>query len=300
MESANLPTPIIQLHATLFRERGVEVFVKRDDLIHPTIMGNKWRKLKYNLQTARQLGCTTLKTFGGAYSNHIAATAAAGREFGFASIGIIRGDELAPDSNPTLRFARKMGMQLEFVSRQDFRTIKQEVDADPLIFTLPEGGTNAHAIKGISELIEETGADCDVFVTPFGTGGTMAGLIAGLKGKKKVIGISCLKGDFVHSELSGLLQRYSVPFHNYEILTEYHFGGYGRFNQELTRFMHTFRRDFGFLLDPIYTGKMFFGVFERIAEGAFHRGSRIMVIHTGGLQGIDGFYENHAQSILDT
>jgi len=301
MKVPYLPSPTVQLTGELFEEKGVEVFVKRDDLIHPHVMGNKWRKLKYNLEAARHQGATTLKTFGGAFSNHITAVAAAADADGFRSIGVIRGEELDPQSNPTLRFAHSMGMQLEFVSREDFRWLKK-VDGtdDPQTFVIPEGGTNRHAVRGVAELIQEIDIEYEVIAVPIGTGGTMAGLIQGLHGERQVVGVSCLKGKFIHDELHEMLKKWDVPFHNYEILTEYHFGGYGRFNQELIRFIHIFRRDFGFLVDPVYTGKLFFGVFDRIAEDSFNRGTRILLIHTGGLQGIEGFNARYGNVIRNT
>ncbi len=302
MEKPQTPSPIIRIDHELFRDKGVEVWVKRDDLIHPQIMGNKWRKLKYNLLRAEEMGKNTLFTYGGAFSNHLAAVAAAAKLYGFEAVGVVRGDELNADSNATLKFAASQGMSLRFVSREDYRELKKQHhnhdEGD--VYILPEGGTNHLAVKGVAELVDEITQDFDVIVTPTGTGGTLVGIVQGLQGAKQVIGISSLKGRFVLSEVDALCQELHVPFHNYEILTEYHFGGYGRFDQDLIGFINIFRRSFGFLIDPIYTGKMFFGVFEEIAKGSFQRGTRLIVIHTGGLQGIEGFNARFGNVIKNT
>ena len=301
MEGPRLPSPIVQLESTLLQKHGIELFVKRDDLIHEVIMGNKWRKLKYNLEEAKRLSATRLLTFGGAYSNHLVAVAAAARLAGFESEAIVRGDELHPDSNPTLRYAHGQGMKMTFVDRSTYRSYRQDFESpDRATYVIPEGGTNTFASRGVAELIEEIDIDYDVIVTPIGTGGTMAGIMQGLGGEKQVVGISSLKGKFITTELKKLLEKMDVPFHNYEILTDYHFGGYGRITQELIGFINTFRRDFGFLLDPVYTGKMFFGVLDRVAKGAFSKGTRIIVIHTGGLQGIEGYNARFGRLIQDT
>ncbi len=302
MEEPQTPSPIIRIDHELFRDKGVEVWVKRDDLIHPQIMGNKWRKLKYNLLHAKEMGKNTLFTYGGAFSNHLAAVAAAAKLYGFEAVGIVRGDELNANSNATLKFAASQGMSLQFVSREDYRKLKkqQRADADENAYILPEGGTNQLAVKGVAELVDEITQDFDVIIAPIGTGGTLVGIVQGLKGTKQVIGISSLKGRFVLSEVDDLCRELHVPFHNYEILTEYHFGGYGRFDQDLIGFINIFRRSFGFLIDPIYTGKMFFGVFEEIAKGSFQRGTRLIVIHTGGLQGIEGFNARFGNVLKNT
>lgn len=282
-----VPSPIVQLHHNDFKKRGIELFVKREDLIHEEIMGNKWRKLKFNLEAAKNLKKKRLVTFGGAFSNHIAATAAAAALYGFESKGIIRGEELNAESNQTLRKAASRGMKFEFVSREQFRHLKSAyARLLPEDYFIPEGGTNALALKGVAEIIKEVDISFDVVVTPVGTGGTMAGLLLGLKGKSEVWGFSALKGEFMHDEIRKLCTENNLNHTNYKLFTNYHFGGYGKINQDLKGFMHTFKQEFNFLLDPVYTGKMFFGVWENVKNNQIAPGTRLLVLHTGGLQGI--------------
>lgn len=282
-----VPSPIIQLHHNDFQKKKIEVYVKREDLIHGEIMGNKWRKLKYNLEEAKKLKKKRLVTFGGAYSNHIAATAAAAELFDFESKGIIRGEELNVKSNRTLFTAASKGMALEFVSRERFRELKEDYSSlQPEEYLLPEGGTNRLALKGVAEVINEIDIPFDILVTPVGTGGTLAGLLQGLRGQSEVWGFSALKGEFMHEEIRRLCEVNNLTHNNYKLFTNYHFGGYGKINQDLKGFMHTFKREFDFLLDPIYTGKMFFGVWENIKNNQIAPETRLLVLHTGGLQGI--------------
>lgn len=285
------PSPIIQLHSDLFESKQIAVFVKRDDLIHPEIMGNKWRKLKYNLEEAKKKDKNTLITFGGAYSNHIAAVSAAGKTFGFKSIGIIRGDELSINANATLIKAHENGMELRFIDRLTYR--KWSKGGYPHLknneYLLPEGGTNQLAIPGVEELIKEVSIDYDIITVPIGTGGTFAGVLKGVENNKQVWGFSSLKGKFVHGEIEKLLIENEIDRRSYSIFTNYHFGGYAKYNQELMQFIHTFKQEFGFSLDPIYTGKMFFGVWDKIKNDEIAVQSKILLIHTGGLQGIAGF-----------
>ncbi|MEQ8240457.1 MAG: pyridoxal-phosphate dependent enzyme [Cyclobacteriaceae bacterium] len=279
----------------------INLYVKHDDLVHPTIIGNKWRKLKYNLQEARRLSRKTLLTFGGAFSNHIHATAAAAKEYGFESIGIIRGEELGHDSNPTLRFAHAHGMDLRFISRANFRLFKDnpklmEMDLSS-VYLLPEGGTNDLAIKGCAEIPSEIQVAFDYLITSIGTGGTMAGLIEGAKGKGEIIGVSALKGNFIQKDLEILLSENNIQKTNYRVLTSYHFGGYGRVNSELIQFINETKNLEGLKLDPIYTGKTYFAVRDMARKNYFTRGSNVVFLHTGGLQGVDGFNQKHDNKI---
>lgn len=286
-----LPTPIEELYEPLFIEKGLRIFVKRDDLLHPEIMGNKWRKLKYNLIEAKNQGSDTIVTFGGAYSNHIAATAAACQELGFNSIGIIRGNELNPDSNPTLQFASKKGMKLTFIKRDEFRSMRDnpnQIMVDyPTAYILPEGGTNGLAIKGCAEILKENDNEYDLVICPIGTGGTFCGLITGSHKNQKILGVSVLKGDFIKNDAISLLDRDKC--HNFEINIDYHFGGYGKTTSELIDFINQFKEKFNIQLDPIYTGKSFFAVWDMIKRDKFEKNLKIMLLHTGGLQGIEGF-----------
>ncbi|TDE02075.1 1-aminocyclopropane-1-carboxylate deaminase/D-cysteine desulfhydrase [Flavobacterium sandaracinum] len=270
---------------------GISVQIKREDLIHPFVSGNKFRKLKYNLLQAKADNQQTLLTFGGAFSNHIAAVAFAGKERGFKTIGIIRGEEVAHkvSDNPTLLFAQNCGMQLEFISREEYR-LKSEVSfIDNLkqkfgnFYLIPEGGTNALAIKGCEEIITPEDTDFDYICCSIGTGGTISGLINSALPHQKVLGFPALKGDFLKEEILNFVQN-----ENWELLTDYHFGGYGKINAELVLFINQFYAENQIPLDPIYTGKMVYGVIDLIHKNYFPAESKILMIHTGGIQGIQG------------
>lgn len=288
-----LPTPIQELTHPLLAEKGIQLFVKRDDLTHPEIMGNKWRKLKYNLIHARKEGFQKIATMGGAFSNHIAATAAAAKEHGFESVGIIRGDELRVNSNPTLAMAHKHGMQLRFMNREAYRMLRDNpnrlIEEFDDHYFLPEGGTNDLAIKGCQEIVGEIELDFDVIVCPIGTGGTFCGLLSSIQPHQKAIGISSLKGAFITDEIEKIIARFNLNAGNFEINTDFHFGGYGKTTSELIDFINWFKEKFNIQLDPIYTGKSFFGVWELIKTDKFVKNLRIVLLHTGGLQGILGF-----------
>lgn len=274
---------------------GIEVVVKREDLLHPEVSGNKFRKLKYNLLEAKK-SHDALLTFGGAFSNHIAATAAAGQLFGFKTIGVIRGDELALDlekalgQNPTLRLAHSYGMEFKFVSRSDYRlkntkefiaSLHQEFGS---FYEVPEGGTNNLAIKGCEEILKSEDADFDYICVAVGTGGTISGLIKTAKPHQKVLGFPALKGDFLNKDINELIGFKT----NWELITDYHFGGYAKISKELITFINNFKSETGIPLDAVYTGKMFFGIASLIEQGYFKSGTKILVIHTGGLQGNEG------------
>jgi len=292
--------PIVQpLHSAELKAAKVELSVLRLDQLQPEPSGNKWYKLKHNIQQARQEGHQKLLTFGGAYSNHIHATAAAGKRYGFETIGVIRGERVEP-LNPTLKFAEEQGMHLHFVSREDYRrkTETQFVDKLQLQFgrfyLVPEGGTNLLAVRGCAEILPDS-PEFDLVCCSAGTGGTLAGLLAGLVGQKQVLGFPALKGgDFLRSDIDQLTQAYcGQQFTNYRLITDYHFGGYARADKLLVDFMNEFHRKHRLLLDPIYTAKMMYGLFSLIEQGYFPAGTRLLAIHTGGLQGIDGFNQRY-------
>jgi len=270
---------------------SITVSIKREDLIHPFISGNKFRKLKYNLLQAKGEQNETLLTFGGAYSNHIAAVAFAGKEKGFKTIGIIRGDELRDkiSENPTLLFAQNCGMQLEFVSREEYRLKNETSFLENLekqfgdFYLIPEGGTNELAIKGCQEILTEEDSDFDFVCCSVGTGGTIAGIINSALPHQKVLGFPALKGDFLKDEI-----RIFVQNENWELITAYHFGGYGKVNPDLIAFINQFYDKNKIPLDPIYTAKMVFGVIDMIDKDYFPAHSKILLIHTGGIQGIKG------------
>ena len=281
--------------------RGVRLLLWRDDLAHPDLPGNKARKLKYNLAAARQQGHHTLLTFGGAYSNHIAAVAAAGRLFGFQTIGLIRGDAPAPGTphNPTLTQAMANGMALHYLGRTAYRRrAEPEFLADVLAefgpaYVLPEGGTNALALPGCAELAAEIREQeaFDALAVAVGTGGTLAGLLTGLTGAEQAVGVAALKnGGFLQGEIDALTKATTDQVHpHYSLQTGYHFGGYAKYSAELLAFISQFRQRHGVLLDPIYTGKLLFGVLDLIAQGYFAPGSTVVAIHTGGQQAWAGW-----------
>ncbi len=307
-----LPSPIQAFDIPVFSKRGIQLLVKREDLIHPSISGNKWRKLKYNLKKAKDLGKKTLVTFGGAYSNHLYASAAAGQAFGFHTIGLVRG-EASELLNPTLAFATSCGMEIRYLSRSAYREkekalIEQSLNG-PEYYLLPEGGTNALALPGCAEMATEIKSQLerlpDYICLCCGTGGTMAGLIAGLDGQSQVLGFSVLKGDFHRPLIQDLLEEYqkentdfSIP-NNWTIDGNHHVGGYARFNSELIEFINRYQSQFQLPLDPVYTAKMFLGLEKMVEENYFQAGSTILAIHTGGLQGVAGFNQRFGDLILE-
>jgi 1-aminocyclopropane-1-carboxylate deaminase len=290
--------PIQQIDSKLTKYANVELYVLRLDLVHPLINGNKWFKLKYNLEAAKQENLETILTFGGAYSNHIHATAAAGNLFGFKTIGVIRGEETLP-LNPTLEFARSQGMQLVYIDRQTYRQRNSELHQDLIarfgqIFIIPEGGCNLNGVKGCTEIISQE-YNFDTVCIACGTGTTLAGIALSLNALQHVIGFSVLKGgDFLKSDIENLLAQYqaSVPMAapktvSWELISNYHFGGYAKVNDELLRFVHEFKQMHGIPLDYVYTAKMVYGVMDLLKQGYFKyfNRCRILLIHTGGLQG---------------
>ncbi|SET93356.1 1-aminocyclopropane-1-carboxylate deaminase/D-cysteine desulfhydrase [Hymenobacter actinosclerus] len=284
----------------LGEHHGVQLLLARDELTHPELPGNKWRKLKYNLQEADRLGLATLLTFGGAYSNHLAAVAAAGRLLGRRTVGFVRGDELAHRPlNPTLARARTDGMALHFLDRETYRRKHEPAVLAALLretgpaYVLPEGGSNTLALPGCAELAQELLArlDFDVLAVACATGGTLAGLLTGLAGQRRALGVAALKGaDFLRDDINQLTQQATGhTYANWELRTDYHGGGYARLSPELRQFIVDFQQRHGILLDPVYTGKLLFGLLDLAAKGHFRRGSTVVAIHTGGLQAWSGF-----------
>ncbi|GIQ57749.1 1-aminocyclopropane-1-carboxylate deaminase [Flavobacterium collinsii] len=278
-----------EIHIVL--PNAISLTIKREDLIHPFVSGNKFRKLKYNLLQAKSENKNTLLTFGGAFSNHIAAVAYAGKEQGFRTIGIIRGDELFDkiEENPTLKFAQENGMQFEFVTREEYRHKNESAFIEKLkgkfgdFYLVPEGGTNELAVKGCEEILTKEDARFDFVCCAVGTGGTISGLINGSLQHQKILGFPALKGDFLTDEI-----RIFAKKDNWDLISDYHFGGYGKVNLELIEFINAFFEENKVPLDPIYTGKMVFGVIDLIHKNYFPAHSKILLVHTGGLQGIKG------------
>lgn len=273
----------------------IELVIKREDLLHEHISGNKYRKLRYNLEEAKKQGFDKIITFGGAYSNHIAATAAAANEFDFKSIGIIRADELKEhptliNQNPTLSFAIAQGMQLEFVSRSEYRLKNNQEFLDNLYETfgpayiVPEGGTNNLAVKGCEEILTDEDREFHTICSAIGTGGTISGIINSSFTDQKVIGFPALKGEF----LTDIIKSYTLKGKNWTLNHDYNFGGFAKTDEKLILFINDFKNQTGVPLDPIYTGKMFFGIVDLYKKGVFTSKNSILAIHTGGLQGIEG------------
>lgn len=273
--------PIIQkISSDFFSEKEIEVSVLRLDLIHPQISGNKWFKLKYNLEEAKKQGCDTILTFGGAFSNHIHATAAACKEFGFKSIGVIRGEKDS-EGNSTLSEAKKQGMELYFVTREEY---KRKSDPDFIselktkfgnFYLIPEGGDNKLGKKGCEEILPKE-MDFDIIFCACGTTTTFKGIQNSLKPDQKLIGISVLKGEGVINS-------------NSEIMSDYHFGGYAKHTEELLNFKAKFEMENDIPLDYVYTSKLFFAVNDLIVKNKIPKGKKILVIHSGGLQGNRGY-----------
>lgn len=270
--------------------------MKREDKIHPFVSGNKFRKLKYNIFEAEANNKKVLLTFGGAYSNHIVATAVAANQNNLSSIGVIRGEELQENlekilsENSTLREAHKNGMKFYFVSRATYRNksdisfLNQLREKYGDFYLIPEGGTNQLAVKGCEEILTKEDNQFNYICSAVGTGGTMAGLINSSENHQKILGFSSLKGDFLNEEIKKLALKT-----NWSLQANYHFGGYAKYTDEFISFINDFTEKTGVLLDPIYTGKMIYGILDMVKMNSFEKGSKILAIHTGGIQGIEGF-----------
>jgi len=294
--------PLQKLESGLLDSAGIELSVLREDLADAEIGGNKWRKLKYNLVAAKQQRHKTLLTFGGAWSNHIYATAAAGVRYGFDTIGIIRGERHDP-MNPTLRFASDHGMRLVYIDRETYRSKTSPEFIERLhrefgrFYLLPEGGSNDLALRGCAEIVTDAvmhaGEPFDIITVACGTGATLAGLASALGRGQRAIGYAVLKGaGFLRRDVAAMLSAAGpgdTP--EWRIETGYHCGGYARTQPALLDFMRWFRDGFGIELDAVYTGKMFYGLFDQVRSGVFEKGSRMIAVHTGGLQGNAGFAE---------
>ena len=282
-----LPSPLVELDDERFRRSGVRLYLKRDDLIHPQLRGNKWRKLKHNLSTARAQGHTRLLTFGGAFSNHIVATAAAGRYFGFETVGVIRGEPHLP-LNPALAEAVEAGMELVYLDRATYR---RKTEPDVLAdlrdrfgdcYRLPEGGSNALAVRGCAELPAEIDVDFDLICCACGTGGTLAGIAGGLSAGQRAIGFSALRGDFLPAEVDRLQREaFGGGTDNWTIETGFHFGGFARRSAELDAFGADFAGRHGLVLDGVYVAKMLYGLTALTTGGAIAPGTTVIAVVTG-------------------
>ena len=286
-----------QIFLPILEEKKVELSIKREDLIHPYVSGNKFRKLKYNLEEAKKLKKKAVLTFGGAFSNHILATSVAGKLCGLKTFGVIRGDELGKnvtktlEENPTLRKAQENGMKLQFVSREEYRQktsfgfIEKMKNKWGDFYLIPEGGTNILSVQGCEEILTKDDKKFNYVCAALGTGGTISGVINSLGRRQKVIGFPALKGQFLSEEI----KKYTTNRKSWRLQKGYHFGGYAKHTEELITFINKFKEDTGIQLDPIYTGKMLFGILDLVEKDSFEEGSKILAIHTGGIQGIEGF-----------
>lgn len=281
-------SPLEKVETSWSRKAEIHLFVKRDDLLHPLVSGNKFRKLKYNLQEAEEQGHETILSFGGAYSNHIHALSSAARIMGFRTVGIIRGDKVMP-LNHTLAHAEKEGMHLRWITREDYRLKHSPEFINSLkerfgnFYLVPEGGTNKKAIQGTAEIIPEIEIPFDYICSPVGTGGTIAGLIESCPENSKVLGFSALKGNFLIKEVTGLLDK---KYNNWSINTEFHFSGYAKTKPALWDFIDNFKTETGIQLEGIYNGKMMYGISKLAEDGFFKSGKTVIALHTGGLQGL--------------
>lgn len=281
----------ISVNQAVYDFNQYKIALKREDLLHPTISGNKFRKLKYNLAEAVRESYTVFLTFGGAFSNHLAAVAALGKRFNFKTIGVVRGEEWQQKwkESPTLVFCKGQGMEFHFISRTDYRLkeksngVQKRLASSDKIYVLPEGGTNSLAIKGCKEILSEEDHQFEVICCSVGTGGTLAGLIEGAQPHQKVLGFAALKNKDLENEI-----KHFTTKDNWEIIHDYTFGGYAKVKPELIAFMNAFYQQHQISLDPIYNGKMLFGIFDLIKQNKWPWGKKILGIHSGGLQGIQG------------
>lgn len=291
--------PPITIHKISHPQTDNLYLARLDQLPYPA-GGNKWFKLKYNLLEAQRLGIKQLITFGGAYSNHLHATAEAADYFGFQSIGIVRGEAHVP-LNDTLQYCVNKGMQLFYLSREEYRKKEDAAFMQswmkeqniPTGYFIPEGGSNALAVQGVKQLVDLLPSDTDIIATACGTGATLAGLIAGSQPQQEVWGVPVLKGaDFLKEDIQQLLSSSSnTEAQNWKLFLAYHLGGYAKLPEELLSFVRQFKLEQGINLDPTYTSKLLFALFDLANKGLLPKGKKIVALHTGGLQAWDGLTE---------
>jgi len=310
-EFQNLNSPLQHLDTI----QGVELWLKRDDQIHPQVSGNKWRKLKYYLQDFRDSGKEVILTFGGAFSNHLAATAALGKLAGVPTKALVRGEEV--QSNPTLDFCREQGMEVETIPRKRYSAkddpefLQMLAETLPEVYVIPEGGKGPLGVKGCTEILEEVEPGFDFIASSAGTGTTCSGLLLS-DYKAKLLCYPALKGGLflkraIAQQLLDFEQAFSTK-HDVKKLVDtrlamaenYHFGGYAKVQPELIHFMNDFYEKYQVPLDPVYTGKMMYGIFEMIKNGEIPSGTKLLAVHTGGLQGIKGMNQRLLKSNRET
>ncbi len=293
LEYGNKASPVIKLSSPILDFKQVELWIKRDDLIHSVISGNKWRKLKYVLNHALNNRVDTIISMGGTYSNHLHALAFAGKQLELKTSAFIRGEKPAIFT-PTLRDISDFGMELNFISRSEYRELRQYKQNDQLPgilqgeYWLPEGGATEFALQGVAEIVSELHSQLlfDSICVPCGTATTLAGLVSAEVSCSHIYGFSALKNAaFLNQDVNNFfVEGYQLP-DNWSIEPDYHFGGFAKQNDQLLLFMEEFEQTYGIELDKVYTGKMMYGVFDLIQRDFFKKGERVVVIHTGGLQG---------------
>jgi len=298
MTTYSILQPVIH---PLFEEHKISVEIKRDDLIHPVISGNKWRKLKYNIDHVVKNQLKGIVSFGGGYSNHIHALAYACHQAKIKSIGLIRG-EAQYANNFTLTCAKKWGMQLQFVDRKTYRRRQEKDFLDELeaqykdYFIIPEGGTNHLALPGVAEICYELNnqTQFDTLITPVGSAGTLSGLIVGDKNKHNIIGIAILKqAEYLLKDIANILPPSALQYNKWQLMTDYHCGGYAKFSQEALMELRDFINKTQIPFEPIYSGKMILALLDLVKKNTFPKGHRIVLLHTGGLQGLVGLSEQN-------
>ena len=296
-----LPSPLQELPSFVEKGQNIQCWIKRDDLIHPEISGNKWRKLKRNIDEMQSRGKSGILSFGGAYSNHVYALASAGKHLGFKTKCFIRGDAYDPE-NPTLLFAKQAGMELHFLDRSKYRqkdeaAFLQKIKNDfPDFYIVPEGGSNEFGRKGCEDIVLELNkqiSSYDHLFVAAGTGTTAAGILSVLPEQTKLHVVSVLKGDFLKKEIlkNQESKEKQLVFHS-----DYHFGGYAKFDESLIQFIRDCKKKNRIQLDPIYTGKLFFAVQDVLRKQKIEKGSKIVILHSGGLQGNAGFQKRFSIS----
>lgn len=283
----------------MFTRHKISVQVKRDDQIDKVISGNKWRKLKYNLLHAKAINAKGIITFGGCFSNHIHACALACKQQQLSAIGIIRGEEDNQD-NYTLAWAKHWGMQLSFVDRKTYRSrneksyLQRLQQQYPDYLIVPEGGSNTLALIGMAEVIDELNqqSEFDTLLSPVGSGGTLAGLISADKNQHKILGISVLKQDgYLVKQVNDLLPEHAKAHTNWQLMSQYHGGGYAKFSAQDAQRIRSFSAVVGIDFEPVYSGKMILALLDLMSTGYFPAHHRIVLLHTGGLQGLAGMFE---------
>ena len=272
---------LTELHDDRAAWFGIRLYLKRDDLLHPVVPGNKWRKLKHNLAAARE---RRLLTFGGAYSNHIRAVAAAGRLFGFETVGVVRGEEHLP-LNDSLAYAVGQGMRLTYLDRSTYRRRTEPDVLAALVeefgpcHVIPEGGSNGPGVRGCAELPGEIDVDFDVICCATGTGATLAGIAAGMP-ERRAVGFAVLKGaGYLDDEVRRLQhEAFGSVTGNWSVDHDFHFGGYAKRTVALDAFVADFAARHHIMLDRVYEAKMMHGLLSRIAEGVFAPGTTVVAV----------------------